>query len=290
MSIKKIAIYGIGLIGGSVALSAKKHIRDVKIIAVDSDSSSLDFAYKKKIADEILQDTENLYSLSSCDIIVVATPVDLIAGTVIKILPNISKNSLITDTGSVKGAIIKNITKKAGKKAPFIGSHPIAGTENSGIKSADEKILEGENVILTPTKESSEKNIRKLKHFWKSIGMNPLVVSSTGHDKAVAHTSHFPHIIAYLLVNAVSGKKIHGNTLEAFTGPGFHDLTRIAKSNPDLWAEITMLNKREILKASGEFKNRLNKIEELIKSARNEELKKIFLKSQLTKKKISKKD
>ena len=286
MNFREIAIYGIGLIGGSISMSAKKHIPGIKITAIDSDKSTLDIAAKKKLADKIINTPDDLKLLSSCSLVIVATPVKLIAETVLKIIPFISSDTVITDTGSVKSEIIKDIIKKCGKKTPFIGSHPLAGTEESGIKFAHSNILEGKRVIITPTKDSPRNNLEKIKKFWIKIGMEPLIVSPQAHDEAVAYTSHFPHLLAYLLVNTVDCKKMKGGSMWQFAGPGFRDFTRIAKSNPKLWTEITMLNKKEILKASEDFKKQLKNIENMINSSKEGNIEKLLYKSQTTRKKL----
>lgn len=286
MNFREIAIYGTGLIGGSIAMAAKKHIPGIKITAIDTNRTALGIASKKKLADKIINTSDDLKFLSSCSIVIVATPVKLIAEIVLKIIPFVSPDTVITDTGSVKSEIIKTITKKYGKKTPFIGSHPLAGTEKTGIKFAHSNILEGKKVIITPTRESPQNNLKKIREFWTKIGMKPLMVSPQEHDKALAYTSHFPHLLAYMLVNTIDEKKIEENSFWQFIGPGFRDFTRIAKSDPKLWTEITMLNKKEILKASKDFKKQLRKIETLIKSSKEGNIEKLLDKSQKTRKKL----
>ncbi|RMF97577.1 MAG: prephenate dehydrogenase [Candidatus Schekmanbacteria bacterium] len=288
MDIDKIAIIGCGLIGGSIAHSIKKHHPQKKIIAFDIDKKTLDYVARENLADEAIniEKDKKIDLLRSCKIVVVATPVHLISDTISKILPHLSENSVVTDTGSAKSAIVKFVKKNCGSEAPFIGSHPIAGMEEKGIEYSDSAILEGKRVIITPLKESKKKSLLTIKNFWEKIGMKTVLMSPEEHDRLIAYTSHFPHLAVYLLMNTLEYRGAKNSNLWKCIGPGFKDFTRIAKSSPQLWTDIILLNKKEVLKVSSEFKKQMNKIEALIKSSEKKEIEEYFLKAQKRRKRI----
>jgi len=284
---KKIAVIGIGMIGGSIAMAVRKKIPEAEITGVDTDSRSLSYALKNKFIHKGMKPSISNYKLlSDCSIIIIAVPVNMIAETAVSVLPFLSDKTILTDTGSVKEKIVREIEKKCGKKSRFIGSHPLAGVENSGITAASNTIIEGKKVIITPAEGTMQMDLAATKKFWSAIGMKPVVTSPEEHDTLLAVTSHLPHVLAYLLMNTISTTKSGSINPLTFAGSGFKDFTRIAKSDPELWAQIVLANREQVLDAISKFEKNLSEIRMAIKKSDAGFIKHEFRKARELRKKI----
>jgi len=267
MRIKKIVIIGMGLIGGSIGKALiKKNLAD-EVAGVCRRESSLDRAVREK---SLTKGFINNYgeAVRGADIILIATPVSTIKG----ILKNLSEvindtKILVSDAGSTKKEIV-DYAARFKDKFSFIGAHPLAGSEKSGVEYSSSGLFENSVCILTPTKDSSNENYEKVKNLWESLGAVTCRLSPEEHDNNIAFSSHLPHAAAYALMGALP---------DAFPrnmiASGFKDITRIASSDPELWKDIFMSNKTNVVKAIRCFRNILSEFEEDIKAGRAEELK-----------------
>lgn len=241
-----VLIVGPGLIGGSLGMALKRRGLAQRIIGVGHRQSSLDAAIA---ADALTDATIDLKSHAHlADLIVLATGVDAIPMQAAALIPLMKRGAILTDVGSVKGVIcaaVKQAFAASAGNAQFIGGHPIAGSEQRGIKAAREDLFEGALCILTPTPETdpedeARKNVRAM---WEAVGSRVVETSPHHHDELLAQVSHLPHLVAAALVNLVSEEAL------GMAGRGFIDTTRIASGDPKLWVEIALANRTALIKA-----------------------------------------
>jgi len=250
---KKITIIGLGLIGGSLALAIKEKKLAREIAGVSRRKSTIDRAIKNKIVSSATLDLKT--GVKDSDLVIITTPVFKIASIAKSIAPFLKKGAILTDAGSTKRCVVKDIEKIKLKGIYFAGSHPIAGSEKSGIKYADKDLFKGACCILTKTKDTNPKVVAILKKFWGRLGMRVVTMSPDTHDKLLSRISHLPHAVSVSLANS-AGK----DGLELAAG-GFKDTTRIASGEPELWKDIFFTNKDNLIKDIKILKKELLKIE-----------------------------
>ncbi|WP_456396905.1 prephenate dehydrogenase [Desulfurobacterium sp.] len=273
---KHISIIGLGLIGGSFALNLKRHGFPGKITAVDLNPEAIEKGIKLKVIDKG-DTTGNV--LKEADLIAIATPVGVYK-TVLKNIKekvNPKKNIIVTDLGSVKGNLVYMCEKELKNVARFVGGHPIAGTEKSGVENSVIDLFKDAKFILTPTENTDTEAKEKVKKLWHNLGSRVIEMDPYYHDKIFASVSHLPHIVAYSIVDAIDilSKQLNEN-LFMFTGGGFKDFTRIAMSDPVMWRDICIENRENVLEAIKTFKNSLTHVEKLIEENDREGLKAFF--------------
>lgn len=252
----RITIIGLGLIGGSLALAVKEKRLAKEIVGVSRRKGTISQALKNKIVDFATLDLKN--GVRDSDLVVITTPVFKIVDIAKQITPFLKKGSIITDTGSTKKYIVNSIGKIKLRGVDFIGSHPIAGSEKSGIKYADRNLFKGAYCILAATKNI--KALGKVKKFWTSLGMKVIIMPADMHDRLFSKISHLPHAVAASLVNA-AGR----NGLDLAAG-GFKDTTRITSGEPELWRDIFFTNRENLIRDINILKKELSKIEAALKS------------------------
>lgn len=259
-----VGIIGLGLIGGSIA-KALKEKTDVQIVAMNRSEQSLLDAYHDKVIDEYSISDMSIFK--ECDIVFICTTVDNIPEYVNKIKPFIKKDCIITDVGSTKKKICDNLSTI--DDICFIGGHPMAGSEQTGYKSAKSYLFENAFYILTPTKNTTDEQINKMTEIAKILGATPVVISPEVHDYTVAAISHVPHIIASSLVNTVKNLADDDGYMHSFAAGGFKDITRIASSSPDVWNSICQDNRQPILKVLDTYIETINKIRNSLQNKDN---------------------
>lgn len=252
----RITIIGLGLIGGSLALAAREKRLAKEIVGVSKRKSTINQAIKNGIVDFATLDLEN--GVRDSDLVVITTPVLKIVDIAKQIAPFLKKGSVVTDTGSTKKYIVSSMGKIELRGVDFIGSHPIAGSEKSGIKYADRDLFKGAYCILAATK--SKKALGKVKRFWTSLGMKVVIMPANTHDRLFSKISHLPHAVAASLVNAAGRKGLD------LAAGGFRDTTRIASGEPGLWREIFFTNRENLISDINILKKELSKIEAALKS------------------------
>lgn len=242
--LKRIAILGPGLLGGSLALALKARAgAKVAIWARREEAAAA--VLKQGCADEASTDLAKV--VSGADTIVFATPIGVMPDLAKKIAPHVAANTLVTDVGSVKAPVCVQLSEIfAGGPGHFIGSHPMAGSEQTGLEAAREDLFDGAVCIVTPGKQTVPEAVQQARALWEAVGGQVRIVPPDEHDAIVATISHLPHLLAAVLVNAVS------DTCPAafdFCGPGFRDTTRIASGPPGMWTEILGENRAAVGKA-----------------------------------------
>ncbi|MCX5713564.1 MAG: prephenate dehydrogenase/arogenate dehydrogenase family protein [Candidatus Omnitrophica bacterium] len=250
---EKIAIVGTGLIGGSLAQAARKNKLCDRLIGVSRHKATLEFAKRHKIIDSGSQD---ISILKDADLVILATPPQTIKILAPKIKKIIKNGCIVTDVASIKSEIVSSLEKIF---PDYIGSHPLAGLEKRGIQNANARIFNDSLCILTPTKKTSLEAGRKIKLFWRALGVEVITMTPKEHDKVLSFVSHLPHVSAFSLMDAIPDKFLD------FAAGGFKDTTRIAASDPELWAEIILGNQKDILYSVGQFKKSLRKITSAIR-------------------------
>lgn len=254
MSFQKIGFIGLGLIGGSIAKRIKSLYPGVAVIASAGHIETIREAYEMRLIEN--HDFAAIEDFSDCDYIFLCTPVQKNI-EYLRQLKGIVKNScIITDVGSVKTDIHREVIA-LGMESQFIGGHPMAGSEKTGLKSADEFLLENAYYIITPTAASSKEAVKAFHDLVASLGAIPLVLHYETHDYATAAISHLPHLIAYSLVNLVRTLDDENETMKTIAAGGFKDLTRIASSSPVMWENICLSNREQILKLIDSYVNSL---------------------------------
>ncbi len=253
----KVFIIGLGLIGGSLALDIREHKLSGKIVGYDSDQSNLNEAVRLGIIDEAAP----LESVNQSDFIVLSVPVGQIPDVYKKIAPRLNDETIVVDTGSVKGYIINRINRIENSQC-FVPCHPITGTENSGPSAAVPGLFKKKNVIITTEKKGSR--IEKVSELWRSVGAAIVFMNAERHDEIFAAVSHLPHIAAYSLVDSV----IVNGHLPRYIGGGLADYTRIAASSPSMWNDIFIYNKKNLTKSIEKYEKSLNRLKECIENER----------------------
>lgn len=244
---KKVSIIGVGLIGGSIGLAIKKRRLADEVIGVFRHESTLLRALKCNAIDKGTMFIEG--GVNKADLIIVTSPVHSIP-KIIKMAAKYAKNgAIITDVGSTKAWIVGSIDKGIARdrNIHFVGSHPMAGSEHTGVEFARANLFEKAPCIVTKTAKTDRASLNRVVNFWSSLGATVKVMDPVSHDKSVSLISHLPHIVAFGLAGSVPMRELQ------YAAEGFKDTTRVASSDPDLWADIFLTNKKEILKAGRLF-------------------------------------
>ncbi|MFC1500851.1 prephenate dehydrogenase [Elusimicrobiota bacterium] len=281
---KKITIVGVGLIGGSLGISLRNRRKKYHVVGFGRNRTKLIKAKKLGAVDEF---TTNLgESVRESDVIVICSPVDLIPKIAKKILPYVKNGAIITDVGSVKRNIIKLVTKIVNKKKNgtcFIGAHPMAGSEKTGIGNAEKYLYKGATVVLIKNKRTPIKQLDTVKQMWQDAGAKTIFMDETIHDRVVASTSHLPHVIAYNLCLLVSSIKTKASLSKVLAG-SFKDLTRVALSDPRSWSAICSENSKELKKTINIFIKTLEQVRNRLGKPRD--IEKIFTRANLARQKL----
>ncbi len=267
---RKVLIIGLGLIGGSIALKSRQEGLAERVVGISPSEEDCRLALKRKAVDQAFLKIEDHFLDS--DLIILATPVKQILPILQQILPRVSKKTLITDVGSVKREIIQQVAKF--RKIHFIGGHPIAGTEESGMKAAQSDLFVGRKWILVPAIQTPVALRNKLSRWVKKLGSEVLWMDAHEHDQIFAATSHLPHVISYSLANTYEG--MPPARLLRVMGPSMRDMTRVASSSPEMWRDICLANQKEILRMVHRFEVELGKFKRILESGNEKELFKIL--------------
>ncbi|MGR3221223.1 MAG: prephenate dehydrogenase [Candidatus Anammoxibacter sp.] len=265
------AIIGPGLIGGSIGLGLKSRGLVKKVIGVGHRQKSIREAIKKGAIDE--GTTDVAAGVSDADLVIIATQVSLIPQKLREVVGLLKNGALLTDVGSTKRFILdefKNSLPKPSAKNKlrfdFIGSHPIAGSENSGVGHATPKLFEGSICVLTPTKTDNKSCIKNLTNMWKALGSKVITMTAEQHDKILAKTSHLPQLMAFAMSNIIKDDQWK------YSGGGLKDITRIASSDPGLWLDICNQNQTNIVDAIDTYIKELSLIRGELASKDNAKL------------------
>ncbi len=257
-----VTIIGVGLIGASCALALKGRGLCGTVCGYGRKEANLKQAKELGIINEYSLEIRK--ACEDADLVILSTPVGLFKKIVREIRDVLKKNTLITDVGSVKGPLVNELEKLMPEGVSYIGSHPIAGSDRSGIGNARADLFDGVRCIVTPTARSEKSTIQQITTLWESCGGNVEIMDPMLHDEIYAAVSHLPHLIAYAMVNTVEDSNTE---FLKYAGPGFKDTTRIALSSPEMWRDISLLNGNNLIELIERFGSNLSIIASLIRNA-----------------------
>lgn len=272
--LEKIAILGVGLIGGSLGLICREKRLAGSIWGHGRNESNLLKAVELGLIDRYSLDLRE--AVEGADLVVLATPVESIIQAGEKISPFLRENAVVTDVGSAKEKIVKRMEEVLPKNVRFVGAHPIAGTEKSGPEAAFARLFQDRYCILTPTEHTDNGALGLVRELWEQAGARVDVMDPGKHDRILALISHLPHMAAYALVDSLSKKEREFPGLFSYVAGGFRDFSRIASSSPVMWKEICLQNGKAIIQGIEALRDALSEIAEAIENGNGEKLEKIF--------------
>jgi len=271
----KISIIGCGLIGSSILRAASKKKASKLIHVYDKSKDTASFLKDKKICENVANDISSV--VKDADLIIIASPLSSYKEIFLSIKDSINKETIITDTGSVKKEANKTIQGFNLKNVSWIGSHPIAGTEESGPQAGFAELFENRWCIISPGENAKKDDVKKVKKFWELIGSKTKIMSFEEHDQILSLTSHLPHAIAYNVVrSAVKQEDKFKDEVIKYSAGGLRDFTRIASSNPIMWRDIFIDNSENILKVLDSFTSNLEEMKKAIREKNSNKLIEIF--------------
>ena len=272
----KMTIIGVGLLGASLAKACKERDLVEEVVGYGRNRENLEKARALKIIDHCPADLAE--AVKDADLIVLCTPVTTIIPLIQNMIARIRPGALITDVGSVKEPIVKEAEKLVPKGVFFVGSHPIAGGENSGLEASTANLYQGAKCIVTPTDKTNNIALEKISALWQAVGMQIINLSAEEHDFVFGAVSHLPHIVVYALMNTLGSLRTQDNReVTAFSGAGLKDITRIASSDPVMWRDICLSNRNHSLDLIDRFQNKLDEIRSTIEKGDGQALKEEFI-------------
>ncbi len=267
-------IFGVGLIGGSVALALRKAGSGAHIVGIGRSVESLNTALKLNVIDAL--ETNIHAACSHADLILIAAPVAQTSAILQSIQPHLGKETVITDAGSTKSDVLAAAQAILGEQfSQFVGGHPIAGAEKSGVSAAKSGLFIGKNVVLTPASATNIHAVRRATELWQTCGAIVTEMSAETHDSIFAAVSHLPHLLAFALVDDIAARP-NAEQLFSFAASGFRDFTRIAGSSPEMWRDISLANKTALLSEINAFEAELSQLKQLLKNEDGESLQALF--------------
>ena len=277
---EQLGLIGCGLMGGSFALALKRAGLVKRVVGYSKSPSTTERARQLGIID--VEAPSALLAVSGADIVLIAVPVSATEATFKAIKHLVTPDMLIMDVGSTKRDVIDAARRALREHVGlFVPAHPIAGKEVSGVEHADPELYVGRQVILTPIERTLAPQLQKAIDVWSHLGCKVLSMTPEQHDAAFASVSHLPHLIAFALMNAISGQP-QGKDYLSLAGPGFRDFTRIAASDPKVWRDILLSNREELLAQSQIFQRNLQALEVMISSENAQALEGLIEQASLT--------
>jgi prephenate dehydrogenase len=268
---EKITVLGVGLIGASFALAMKKKGFCLHVSGFGRSRENLEKAMARGIIDSF--DTDPAAACRDSDLVLFSTPGGSFLDIARRSSSAFKEGSIVTDAGSVKGNLVSEMEKIMPDGVHFIGGHPIAGSDRSGIESAHEGLFLDARCIVTPTPRSDKAALKKVSDLWTALGAKVITMEPGEHDRIYAAVSHLPHVIAYSLVSMVAG--IDPSYLE-FSGQGFRDMTRIAASSQELWRDVCMLNRENLVEMISVFQKNLDSLSRYLRASDADSLEREF--------------
>jgi prephenate dehydrogenase len=251
MTIKRLSVIGVGLIGGSLARALKTANACTEIVGWGRNAEQLEKAKSLGVIDRA--ETDLAAAVKDAEMIVIGVPVGAMEEVLSALKPHLGAQTIVTDVGSTKGSVIEAARKVFGLVPPrFIPGHPIAGTEQSGVEAAFAELFQQRRVILTPDDDSDPDAVKTVREMWQQTGAEVTEMSVAHHDEVLAATSHLPHMLAFTLVDTLARLEDHDDIFRYAAG-GFRDFTRIASSNPQMWHDICLNNRDALLKMLSRF-------------------------------------
>ena len=271
---EQLGLIGCGLMGGSFALALKRAGLVKRVVGYSKSPSTTERARLMAVIDA--EAPSALLAVSGADIVLLAVPVAATEATFKAIRHLVTPTMLIMDVGSTKRDVVDAARRVLREQmGGFVPAHPVAGREVAGVENADPDLYTGKQVILTPIERTRTVQLQQATDVWKAIGCHVTSMSPESHDAAFAAVSHLPHLLAFALMNAITGQP-QGKEFLSLAGPGFRDFTRIAASEPNVWRDILLANREELLAQSKIFQRALQAFEQTIASGNADALEKLI--------------
>ena len=263
MRIGKITIVGIGLLGGSLGLAIQRRLL-AKLVCGYA-RRPVTIRECERIGAMDLATSDLLAAVSDADLVILCTPLAQMRPITQRLLPALKRGAIVTDVGSVKGSVVKELESLvASTGAHFVGSHPMAGAEKTGVLAAKVNLFECAMCVVTPTKRSQKTALRKVEQFWKTLGCRLLRLSPETHDLLVSRSSHLPHVVSATLASVILDPK-QPKHQGALCANGFRDTTRIASGSPEMWRDIALANRTQLGRALDRFISELRDVRSLLR-------------------------
>ena len=275
--IDKLAVVGVGLIGGSLSLALKDAGAVGHVVGVGRGLPNLEAALRLGVVDSYTQDLAA--GVAGADVVFLATPVQTLGAVAEQAMPHLKAGAIITDGGSVKQAVIDAIEPHLRDDVHFVPGHPIAGTENSGAEAAFATLYCDRRCILTPTGNTDAEALDRMQRMWQLVGSQVVIMDVEKHDRVLAAISHLPHMVAYALVNAVGSYDRYNENILEYSAGGFRDFTRIASSDPTMWRDIAMTNRDALIEMMEQFETFFDELKEDVAIGSGERLFEFFRRS-----------
>jgi prephenate dehydrogenase len=271
MPFDTVAIVGVGLIGGSIGLALKERRLVRTVVGIGRSAASLRLAKRRGAIDR--GTTQVARGVADADLIVICTPVDSIPDRIVEASASCTSQAILTDTGSTKAQIVYGVERHLRDRRTFVGSHPLAGSEKSGVAASRADLFDGRVCVVTETERTARRPLAIVTQFWRSLGSRVLRMEPEAHDEALAYTSHLPHLVAAALSILLPEE------YKEVVATGFRDTTRIAASDPDLWSAIFLDNAEPMLQALGGYERVLGEFRQALKARDGQRIKRLWSRS-----------
>lgn len=270
-----VALIGVGLIGSSICHGIRRKGLAETISGAAHSKDTLETALRLRLIDRGCVHAADV--VKGADLVILAVPVGACGKLAAEIAPNLKPGAILTDVGSVKAAVVRDVAPHVPAGVHFVPGHPIAGTEQSGPESGFAELFEGRWTILTPLPDSDPAAVAKLTAFWTALGSKVEAMTPEHHDMVLGVTSHLPHLIAYNIVNTARDlERVTNSEVIKFSAGGFRDFTRIAASDPTMWRDVFLNNKEAVLEMLGRFSEDLSELQRAIRFGDGETLFRLF--------------
>jgi prephenate dehydrogenase len=275
--VPKMAVVGVGLIGGSLSLALKAAGAVGEVVGIGRGLANLEKALELGVIDSYTQDLAA--GVAGADLVFLATPVLSLAEVAAAAAAHMKPGAILTDGGSVKGTVARSIEPLMPPGVHFVPGHPIAGTEKSGAEAAFATLYHGRRCILTPTAHTDPAALDLVRRVWETAGSEVVTMEVEKHDRILAAISHLPHMVAYSLVNAVGSYDRYEENILEYSAGGFRDFTRIASSDPTMWRDIALTNRDALLEMMERCEAFFAELKEDVRNGEAEKLYEFFLRS-----------
>lgn len=276
--LNKVAVFGVGLIGGSFALSLKRAGVVREIVGAGRNLSTLERAKSLGIIDRVSISAQD--AVADADLVLIAAPVAQTGAILFAIAPHLSGNTVVTDAGSTKSDVVAAAYASLGEQVfRFVPGHPIAGRESNGPDAAIPDLYQGKKVVLAALPENKASDVAVVARAWEACGAIIHKLTAQEHDRVFASVSHLPHLLAFALVDDVA-RKPHADLLFQYAASGFRDFTRIAGSSPEMWRDIALANQTALLEELDIYRTRLDEMRQYLANGDSGALEKIFTNAQ----------
>ncbi len=272
---RRLAVIGIGLIGSSIARAAREHGQAAEIVAADQSAAHRDEALKLGVVDAVYADPAE--AVRDADLVILCVPLGAYAAVAQAMAPGLAAGTIVSDVGSSKQCVLRDVSPHLPAGVVFIPGHPVAGTEHSGPAAGFAALFKGRWCILTPTEDTDPALLERLSGFWSAFGSKVEVMDAKHHDLVLAITSHVPHLIAYNIVGTADDlQAVTQSEVIKYSAGGFRDFTRIAASDPTMWRDVFLNNKEAVLEMLQRFTEDLTALQRAIRWDDGETLFKLF--------------